>query len=140
MDIEVRLAEKSDLEIIHEILGEIQECEIENRLKRFEEALNSDLSTYLLAITDGKVMGYLNIWHLPDLVDGEVLCILLDCYVLAEFRHRGVGRMLLEGAMEEGKKHNVNKYYGWMDFENKPAISFLKKHGFSTESLMLEKR
>ncbi len=140
MDIEVRLAGKNDLKIIHEILGEIQECQMEKRIKRFEEALNSNLSTYLVAITEGKVVGYLNTWHLPDLVDGEVLCILLDCYVSREFRHRGVGRMLLDGAMEEGKKHNVNKYYGWMDFENKPAISLLKKHGFSAESLMLEKR
>ncbi len=140
MDIEVRLAGKNDLKIIHEILGEIQECEIEKRAKRLEEALTSNLSTYLVAVTGGKVIGYLNTWHLPDLVDGEVLCILLDCYVSGEYRHRGVGKMLLEGAMEEGEKRNVNKYYGWMDVENKPAISFLKKHGFSTESLMLEKR
>ncbi len=140
MDIEVRLAGDKDLEIIHAILGEIQECELGKRAKRFEEALASNFSTYLVAVTDDRVIGYLNIWHLPDLVDGEVLCILLDCYVSGEHRHRGVGKMLLDGAMEEGRKHNVNKYYGWMDFENKPAISFLKKHGFSTESLMLEKR
>jgi len=140
MDIEVRLAGDNDLKIIHEILEEIQECKIEKRVQRFKEALASNLSTFLVAVANGKVIGYLNIWHLPDLVDGGVLCILLDCYVSGEFRHRGVGKMLLEGAMEEGEKHNVNKYYGWMDFENKPAISLLKKHGFSTESLMLEKR
>lgn len=140
MDIEVRLAGDKDLEIIHEILGEIQECELEKRAKKFEEALASNLSTYLVAVTDDRVIGYLNIWHLPDLVDGEVLCILLDCYVSGEHRHRGVGKMLLDGAMEEGRKRNVNKYYGWMALDNKPAISFLKKHGFSTESLMLEKR
>jgi ribosomal protein S18 acetylase RimI-like enzyme len=140
MDIEVRLAGKNDLKIIHEILGEIQGCRMEKRAKRFEEALNSNLSTYLVAITEGKVVGYLNTWQLPDLVDGEVLCILLDCYVSREFRRRGVGRMLLDGAMEEAEKHNANKYYVWMDFENKSAISLLKKHGFSTESLMLEKR
>jgi hypothetical protein len=36
-----------------------------------EEALDSTFSTYLVAVSGGKVIGFLNIWLLPDLVDGE---------------------------------------------------------------------
>jgi GNAT superfamily N-acetyltransferase len=140
MDIEVRLAEQRDYEIINEILEEIQPCDSSLRSKRLSQALDSTLSSYLVAVSSGKVIGFLNIWHLPDIVDGGIMGIVLDCYVLAEYRNHGVGRMLVGSAMELGKKFRVNKYYGWMAPENKAAIALLKKHGFSTESLMLEKK
>lgn len=140
MDIEVRLAGENDIGIIHEILAEIQKCEKKHRARRLKEALASDFSTYLVAVTDDSVIGYLNLWQLPDLVDGGKLGIILDCYVLGEFRRRGVAKMLMEAALEMGKKNNINKYFGWTDPANKPAIALLKRYGFSTESLMLEKK
>ncbi len=140
MEIEVRLADKNDIKIIHEILSEMDECDIELRAKRFNEAIDSRFSSYMVAVSKGKVIGFLNIWHIPDIVDGGVMGIILDCYVLGEFRSRGVGKMLVESAKEIGDKHNVNKYFAWMDPENKPAVSLLKKSGFSIEKLMLEKK
>ena len=140
MDIEVRLAGEDDLGIIHDMLQEIQDCGADSRGARFREALASNFSTYLLAVTDSKVIGFLNIWHLPDLVDGGCLGIILDCYVKGEYRHMGVGRMLMEAALEVGAKKDVNKYYGWMDPANKSAIALLKRCGFGGESLMLERK
>lgn len=140
MDIEVRLAEKRDLEIIHGILEEIQHCDINIRGKRLGEALDSNFSTYLVAVSAGKVIGFLNIWHLPDLVDGGRMGIVLDCYVLGQYRNLGVGKMLTSSALEVGKKFGVNKYYGWMAPDNKAAIALMKKFGFVNESLMLEKK
>jgi GNAT superfamily N-acetyltransferase len=139
MEIEVRLAEKRDLEIIHGILEEIQPGNIEIRARRLSEALDSRYSTYLVAVSEGKVIGFLNLWHLPDVVDGGYLGIVLDVYVSAQYRRHGVGEMLLSSGLEVGKKYNVNKYYGWMNPFNTAAIALLKKFGFATESLMLER-
>jgi RimJ/RimL family protein N-acetyltransferase len=139
MNIEVRLAEKRDLEIIHAILEEIQHCHIDDRARRLTEALDSTFSSYLVAVSEGKVVGFLNIWYLPDIVDGGYMGIVLDAYVSAQFRRHGVGQMLLSSGLEKGKKLKVNKFYGWMAPDNKAAIALLKKFGFSTESLMLEK-
>ena len=140
MHIEVRLAEKRDLDIIHGILEEIQRSDITDRARRLSEALDSTFSSYLVAVSDGKVIGFLNIWHLPDIVDGGYLGIVLDCYVSAQYRNHGVGEMLLGSGLELGKKFGVNKYYGWMAQNNKAAIALLKQFGFTTESLMLEKK
>ena len=140
MHIEVRLAKKNDIKIIHDILTEIWECEIDERMERYNQALDSKFTSYLVAITEGKVVGFLNIWHLPDVVDGGVIGIILDCYVSTDFRTQGVGKMLMDSALELGKKYDVNKFFGWMNPENKPAVSLLKKYGFTTESLMLEKK
>jgi ribosomal protein S18 acetylase RimI-like enzyme len=140
VDIEVRLAERRDLEIMHEILEEIQKSDINLRSKRLGEALDSHFSSYLVAVSAGKVIGFLNIWHLPDLVDGGYIGIILDCYVSKHHRKLGVGKMLTNSALELGNKFGVAKYYGWMAPENKAAISMLKKLGFITESLMLEKK
>jgi ribosomal protein S18 acetylase RimI-like enzyme len=140
MDIEVRLAEKRDLEIMHGILEEIQHCDMNLRAKNLSEALDSHFSSYLVAVSGGQVIGLLNIWRLPDLVDGGYVGIILDVYVSTKVRHRGVGKMLINSALELGKKAGVSKYYGWMAPNNTAAISMLKKLGFSTESLMLEKK
>jgi GNAT superfamily N-acetyltransferase len=140
MHIEVRLADKDDMEIIHEILSEMVECDIEIRRERFQQALESPCSRYLVAVSEGRVLGFLNIWHIPDIVDGGIVGIILDCYVLGEYRSRGVGKMLVESALDMGDNLKVNKYFAWADPGNKPAVTLLKRFGFSSESLMLEKR
>ena len=140
MDIEVRLAEKDDIDKIQEILDEIQGCELEIRVRRYNEAMNSGFSHFLIAVTDNKVIGYLNFWNLPDLVDGEFLGIILDCYVSAKYRTMGVGRLLIDASMDLGNELNINKFYGWMDPDNRAAITLLKRCGFGTSSLMLEKK
>jgi RimJ/RimL family protein N-acetyltransferase len=140
MNIEVRLAEKRDLEIIHDILEEIQHCDMSERAQRLSEALDSTFSSYLVAVSEGKVIGFLNIWYLPDIVDGGYMGIVLDAYVSARYRRQGVGELLLGSGLEMGKRQKVNKYYGWMAPDNEAAIALMKKFGFATESLMLEKR
>ncbi len=140
MDIEVRLAEKRDLDIIHGILDEIQRADREARARRLTEALDSRFASYLVAVSGGKVIGFLNLWRLPDLVDGGHLGIVLDCYVSGDFRGRGVGSMLAASALELGKKNGINKFYGWMNPANEAAIALFKKFGFITEKLILEKK
>jgi GNAT superfamily N-acetyltransferase len=140
MDIEVRLAEKRDLDIIHGILDEIQHADMNARARRMGEALDSQFASYMVAVSGGKVIGFLNLWRLPDLVDGSNLGIILDCYVSGEFRRHGVGSMLIGSALELGKRVGINKFYGWMSPQNQAAIALLRKFGFSTETLMLEKR
>jgi ribosomal protein S18 acetylase RimI-like enzyme len=140
VDIEVRRANRQDVGIIHEILSEMAECDMDSRGARFREAVESPFSTYLVAISEEKVIGFLNLWHLPDVVDGGVLGIILDCYVLGDFRSRGVGKMLVESALDLGEELKINKYFAWVDPENMPAISLLRKYGFSRDGLMLEKK
>jgi len=140
MHIEVRLADKNDIEIIHEILSEMVECDLEVRRERFREALESPCSSYLVAVSGGRVLGFLNIWYIPDIVDGGIVGIILDCYVLGEYRSRGVAKMLVESALDMGDNFKINKYFAWVDPGNKPAVTLLRKFGFASESLMLEKR
>lgn len=140
MHIEVRLADRGDLEKLHEIISELDECDVGLRDKRFKEALDSGLSSYLVATCEGKAVGFINLWCIPDMVDGASIGIILDCYVLGEYRSRGVGKMLMEAAMDFGGERKINKYFSWVDPGNKPAISLLKKYGFVSGSLMLEKK
>ncbi|UCE67644.1 MAG: GNAT family N-acetyltransferase [Candidatus Zixiibacteriota bacterium] len=140
MLIEVRLAGKDDIEKLHDIVEEMDKCEIGLRDERFKEALGSRLSSYLVAICEDRAIGFLNLWHIPDIVDGGFIGVILDCYVLGEYRSRGVGKMLMEAAMDLGSKCGINKYFSWVDPGNKSAISLLKKFGFGSENLMLEKK
>ena len=140
MNIEVRTAGKGDDEVLHDILQELHDCDLQLRKKRFTEALNSENSTYLVAISEKKAIGFLNIWYMPDIVDGGFAGIILDIYVSSNYRDRGVGGVLLESALDVGEKHNINKYYGWMAPDNNAAIALMKRYGFRGENLMFEKK
>ncbi len=140
MNIEVRLAGKEDLNVINEFLNEIEDCDYDIRGRKFIEALESDLAYYFLAVSESEIIGILNLWYLPDAVDGGVIGIILDVYISGEFRNRGVSKMLMESAMEIGEKLGIDKYFCWMAPENEAAIGLFKHFGFSRESLMLEKR
>jgi ribosomal protein S18 acetylase RimI-like enzyme len=140
MHIEVRLASNDDLEMLHSIIAELEKCDIELRGERFEEALRSELTCYLIATCDGKAAGFINIWAVPDIVDGRFIGIIPDCYVLGQYRGKGIGEMLMEAAMDFGRDRKIDKFFAWVDPENKPAISLLKKFGFDRGSLMLEKK
>jgi len=139
MQIEVRIAEKEDIDSINEILNELQECDLELRSRKLKKALESECSTYFLAVTPKRIIGYLNIWHLPDIIDGGEAGIIMDIYVSGKFRDRGVGKLLLDSAIEFGEKYGVNKYYGWMGPENMAAIAMMKRYGFAAQGLMFEK-
>ena len=140
MQIEVKIADRDDIDSINEILGELHECESELRARKLKQALESNCSAYFLAVTPRRVVGYLNIWHLPDIIDGGEAGIIMDIYVSGKFRDRGVGKLLLDSAIEFGDKLGINKYYGWMGPENMAAIALMKRYGFSAQGLMFEKK
>ena len=78
MEIEVRTAGKEDIEAINEILNELQECDSDIRVKKYEQALDSKCSSYFVAATPKRIIGYLNLWHLPDIIDGGEAGIIMD--------------------------------------------------------------
>jgi hypothetical protein len=55
-------------------------------------------------------------------------------------KSRGVGNILVESALDMGDKLKIDKYFAWVDPGNKPAVMLLRKFGFTSESLMLEKK
>ncbi len=55
------------------------------------------------------------------------------------FRGQGIGSLLLEKAIERAEEEEVLEIHVWTESDNERAISLYKKHGLTTEHLLLEK-
>ena len=83
----------------------------------------------LVAKDDGRVVGFVGYGHRdgdPDEL-GEVFAI----YVLAEYYGTGVGKQLMQRALEKLKKYP--QICLWTLKENKRAIRFYQKCGFAAD-------
>lgn len=95
--------------------------------------LNIDGSAFYFALDGENVVGYLKINFgaaQTELKDGASLEI-ERIYVVKEFHGKKVGQMLYEKAIQIAQNAKVN--YVWLGVweENKRAISFYKKNGFT---------
>lgn len=51
----------------------------------------------------------------------------------------GIGNKLIEESVKMARKENFIEFHVWTEFKNENAIKIYKKHGFTNESLLLEK-
>lgn len=51
-------------------------------------------------------------------------------YVLAKFKGKGIGHVILESAIEAAQKRNCDRIWLGVWENNVPAIAFYRKHGF----------
>lgn len=78
----------------------------------------------LLAIHEGKVVGYIDVTHCFD--ENEPF----DLFVLKQYRRKGYGRALLSCAIELNKPKKMMLF---VDTDNIPAICLYKSLGFKTD-------
>ncbi len=104
----------------------------------FVEHLKEYNLAFFVAVTDGKVVGYImpriewgfsNLRQLPVLVrKGHVVSIA----VLEEYRRRGIATALLNASMQSMKNdYKAEEVYLEVRVSNNPAIALYEKLGFS---------
>ena len=64
-----------------------------------------------VAEVEGRVVGLLNAVIHPNTWSAAPVCYLEDLYVDAEFRGRGIGRALIEGLAQEGRRAGWRRIY-----------------------------
>ncbi len=80
---------------------------------------------------DGKVVGFVasdGNWFSKR--EGKVVGALHELVVLPEYRRRGIGRALVERALEYFKSRGLDMAELWVGDENSYAMSFYKNLGF----------
>ena len=85
-------------------------------------------SVYWIAEENGKMVGGCGIYPTPSLPDG--CAELVKLYLLAPWRGRGIGRMLMEKCFESAKKLGYKQLYLESLPELKKAVSMYEKAGF----------
>jgi len=94
-------------------------------INKLEESVNQNVN-YFIYIEEDKIVGCVGIQ--PGKNDDEYYIERLG--VLPDYRHRGIGRKLLEYSIQEIKKRNCGKISIGIINENKELKEWYQTHGF----------
>lgn len=121
------------MQVVRKLLPEDLEqvCRIEEETfslpwsyESFADTINREDTIYLAAEENGEILGYLGIWK--SLEEGEIT----NVAVKSGFRGRGIGRSLLETAIEEAGRVGITALTLEVRISNKRAIHLYESMGF----------
>ena len=90
----------------------------------YEDVVDNDISTYILAEERGKLLGYIGMWS----VLGE--CQINNVAVDPEKRQEGIGSLLLGAVIRSTEESGVTYWILEVREGNEAAIALYKKFGF----------
>jgi len=93
------------------------------------ELFSVDRSAYFIIESEGKMIGGSGVFPTPGLPEG--CCELVKLYLLAEWRGRGLGAMLMESCFKKAVEFGFTEMYLETMPELRNAIGLYEKAGFS---------
>ena len=139
-DIITREARENDVDAILALLEEWlpDEALTVKRAEVVRAAISDERHVLLVAEVDGEVVGFLLLVIFYDLLEGALVGYIQDLYVRANSRSRGLGTALLERAVEEARARGAVELHVSVHPDNRPAIRFYERRGFTSRHLLLE--
>lgn len=95
--------------------------------KETKESLDSDGFVFLVAESNGKILGYVSIHLYPEVPD---IAYIGELFVRKEQRKKGVGKKLVEKAILNCKSQGIEEVRLNTYKNNKNAIEFFENVGF----------
>ena len=93
------------------------------------EVSRNDFARYVVAVSDGKVIGYGGVWIIAG--EGQITNIAVH----PDFRGMGAACKMLEALIDICISESVNDMTLEVRVSNTPAINLYKKYGFVEEGL-----
>ena len=118
----LRSMQDADLEAVHEI-----ECQIFSvpwSISTFAKDLMSDKTNYIVALSDGRIVGYAGLWKMFD--EGHINNI----GVHPDYWRQGIGEQLLLELLVRGRKMGILNFTLEVRASNTGAIKLYEKCGF----------
>lgn len=134
----IRRAVESDLEAIHHLLEQLMQAERDQRHMTWGEALETAGYAAWVVEVDGKPVGFIDLFVLPDVAHGSKIGLVNNLVIDERFRGRGLGAGLLREAIHQCRQQGAAELHVWTDPDNTPAIGLYKRFGFVDRALLLE--
>lgn len=84
---------------------------------------------------DGKLIGMVSAQLVISTAQGALSAWVEDMIVHAEFRQQGIGRKLLQSALDWAKEKGATRAQLLVDIENEPAIGYYRHLGWESTQL-----
>lgn len=132
---EFEFAERKDVPVVLEFIRELAEYEkMLDQVVADEATLEHWLfdekkAEVLLAVEDGKRIGFALFFHNFSTFLGRAGIYLEDLYVKPEYRGRGFGKMILKQLARIAVERGCGRLEWWCLDWNKPSIEFYKSMG-----------
>src|SRR5512143_371295 len=144
MDIIIRPARPEDIPRMSELLGDLftLESDFEPEVEKQVAGLSmlvaypSASSLVLVAAIDRKIVGMATVQTLISTAEGGRVGLVEDVIVDRGFRHKGIGTRLLDEIIAWGKRRKLLRIQLLADRDNRRALDFYAKHGWSKTSLI----
>jgi ribosomal protein S18 acetylase RimI-like enzyme len=92
----------------------------------------------LVAVVDGAIAGYVKLGHATPVPASDHVLMVAGLAVGEEFRGRGVGRALLDGAVAEARARGARRLTLRVLAPNEPARRLYESAGFVVEGVQRE--
>lgn len=131
MEFEIRRAEEKDIPAITDLEKVCFEGKDPWSYGAFYNEIveNSDKTLYLVALADGKVVGYMGVWMILD--EGQITNVAVD----PEYRRRHIAESLIEEMVRRTAEEGVTSWTLEARVDNDPAIRLYEKMGFRGEGI-----
>ncbi len=137
-EIIIRIGTKTDLKAVYGLIHELAIYEHEpnepsNPFMEFEKDYENACFELIVAEFNKQIIG-ITLFH-PAYSSWKGRTLYLDDFIIsADFRGAGIGKLLFDYFIEEGKKRSVNQIRWHVLDWNEPAIGFYKKYPCTFDS------
>lgn len=125
--LQIRNMTAEDISAVHEI--EVASFSVPWSREILEESFESENNKFLVAIFDGKLAGYINLWYVLD------EATVANIAVAGAFRKQGIAAALMENALNEAEENGMSAVTLEVRVSNEPAIRLYEKFGFESVGL-----
>lgn len=139
----IRRASSSDIPAMAGLLGELFGIEddffidTDKQIRGLQLLLHHPDSVVIVAVMEERLIGMISMQCLISTVMGEKVGLIEDVIVTADFRGKGIGRLLLGGMIEESERLGYGRLSLGADRRNTSALRFYKTFGFETSNMGL---
>jgi ribosomal protein S18 acetylase RimI-like enzyme len=140
----LRTAKPSDIPQLVALLKELFTIEADFDFDQEKQAsglnllLKSEKDCILVAelLSENRVLGMCTVQTLISTAEGGPVGLLEDLIVAADFRHQGIGAILLAEAVNWAECKGLKRLQLLADKSNLPALNFYQKQGWQSTQLV----
>lgn len=147
MNISIRKACTGDIDILSSFLGELFSIEDDFKIDYARQRMALEMITggetggvIFMAEADSDPAGMINLQKIVSTASGGYSVLLEDLFVSVKYRGKGIGKKLLDKAVQWGREEQALRMQLAADLRNRRALSFYEINGFRTSRMICHYR